>query len=257
MKYLELVILLPCHGLEDFPIHHEGQQANGLLACWTSMWHPALLASTQKMPIWARVDDPPEELAQRLIIIPEVSLEELQTGFVERAKEEGAVVVRRKHERAEILEAALKPLDSYDPENNKLNPERVADFLALGYCYLQVQLLTRQMRYSSNLDEIHFQNQLLAAANAAVAGDDELAEKKIATCFDLLAEERAHYYPVDVFLIDLTMVALTTTGASLQDELGKSTAGNLLISASTLQAMATENPQTLEKLKAGVSENRI
>ncbi|MFT7641575.1 MAG: alpha-mannosidase [Pirellulaceae bacterium] len=257
MKYQELVILLPCHGLEDFPIHHEGQQANGLLACWTAMWHPALLAACQKMPTWARVDDPPEDLAQRLIIIPEVSQDELQTGFVQRAKDEGAIVVRRKHDRDEILAAALKPLDSFDPDNNSLDPELVADFLALGYCYLQVQLLTRQMRYSSNLDEIHFQNQLLAAASAIVEGDAELAEKKLAACFDLLAEERDHYYPVDVFLIDLTMVAPTTLGKSLRDELQKSTPINLLLPASTLRVMASEQPETLAQLKTAVADKRV
>ena len=116
MNYQELVILLPCHGLEDFPIHHEGDQADGLLASWTAMWHPALFTSTQKMPAWARVDDPPEELSERLIIIPDVAQEELQTGFVQRAKEEGATVIRRKNERQAILDAALAPLDSFDPD---------------------------------------------------------------------------------------------------------------------------------------------
>jgi hypothetical protein len=41
-----------------------------------------------------------------------------------------------------------------------LDPELAADFLALGYCYLQIELLTRQMRYSSNLDEAYFKGTL-------------------------------------------------------------------------------------------------
>ncbi len=46
MTYRETCILLPCHSLEDFPMHHEGADADGLLAAWTALWHPALLAQT-------------------------------------------------------------------------------------------------------------------------------------------------------------------------------------------------------------------
>jgi hypothetical protein len=37
MKFQELLILLPCHSLEDFPTYHEGDDAHSLLASW---WPP-------------------------------------------------------------------------------------------------------------------------------------------------------------------------------------------------------------------------
>ena len=86
MSYQELLILLPCHSLEDFPVHHEGEDAQGLLAGWTALWHPQLLAEAQSIVRWHRMDDPPEELADRLIVIPKVSDQELPTGFVDRAR---------------------------------------------------------------------------------------------------------------------------------------------------------------------------
>ncbi len=58
MKYRESIILLPCHSLEDFPTHHEGDDAQGLLANWSALWHPALIASSESVPAWHRVDDP-------------------------------------------------------------------------------------------------------------------------------------------------------------------------------------------------------
>ncbi|MCA9156441.1 MAG: hypothetical protein KDA38_16730, partial [Planctomycetales bacterium] len=61
MKYQELIILLPCHSLEDFPTHHSGEDAEGLLAAWTALWHPALIAAVESMPTWYRVDTPPEQ----------------------------------------------------------------------------------------------------------------------------------------------------------------------------------------------------
>ena len=41
MNYTDLTVLLPCHSLEDFPLYHEGAEADGLLAAWSALWHPA------------------------------------------------------------------------------------------------------------------------------------------------------------------------------------------------------------------------
>ncbi|HEY1068273.1 MAG TPA: hypothetical protein VGE52_19265, partial [Pirellulales bacterium] len=54
MKFEELIILLPCHSLEDFPLYHQGDEAEGLLAAWTALFHPAFLASAQTLPTWRR-----------------------------------------------------------------------------------------------------------------------------------------------------------------------------------------------------------
>jgi alpha-mannosidase len=253
MKYEQLVILLPCHSLEDFPLHHDGDDADGLLANWTAMWHPALLASVGGMPSWCRVDDPPEQLANKLILAPSVSLHEMPTGFAQRAKGDGANLIRKQTDCDEILRQALEQLDGGDAG---VDPNLAADFLALGYCYLQVELLTRQMRYSSNLDEIYFTKQVTAAAEAAVAGNIDEAKTKLQACFDVLAEERAHYYPVDAFVLDLTLVAPTTIGESLRQELKSSTPLNLLISAETASALAEQEPETLAALKQALAEQR-
>ena len=154
MSYQQLIILLPCHSLEDFPVHHEGDDAAGLLAGWSTLWHPQLIASAQAILEWQRMDDPPQELEGRLIVIPPVSEQDLSTGFIDRARDSGAVVVQGTVDRPEMIATALEKLDPLPG----LDEELVADFLALGYCHLQVELLTRQMRYASNLDEIHFQN---------------------------------------------------------------------------------------------------
>ncbi|MFP6576082.1 MAG: hypothetical protein VB912_13060 [Pirellulaceae bacterium] len=248
MSYQELLILLPCHSLEDFPVHHEGEDAQGLLAGWSALWHPQLLAQTQSILRWHRMDDPPEELAGRLVVIPKVSDQELPTGFVDRAGSEGATVVRNQLDRQQIVQAALDGLES----RVSIPDDLVADFLALGYCHLQVELLTRQMRYASNLDEIHFQNLAVAAATAAVAGNPKLAQEKLTACFDLLAEERDHYYSVEVFLIDITMVNEATSGKRLEREVTGSTPTNCLLTAADVQRLADRQPATLTALKAAL-----
>ncbi len=245
MKFQELIVLLPCHSLEDFPTHHTGEEAQSLLSSWSALWHPALLASADKAPIWKRVEDPPLELDGRLITVPSLSASRLPTGYVQRAKEEGALVIRKTASRKEILELALAELDDA-PE---IDPELAADFLALGYAFLQVQLLTRQTRYSSNLDEPFFNGQLLAAAKSAAAGDFIAAKEKLSVCFNLLGEERDYYFPVDAFLLDITLVAETTLGATLRDELQAVLRGNVFLGPEVLTALAEREPASLALLR--------
>ncbi|MDP6444103.1 MAG: hypothetical protein QGG36_24235 [Pirellulaceae bacterium] len=294
MKYTDLTILLPCHSLEDFPVHHEGDDAQGLLAAWTALWHPALIHSVGKMPSWARVDDPPDQLSGHLLVIPAIALNELPTGFVQRAKDEGAVVIRKKLDRQEILAEALKHLNG----PTDVDEDLAADFLALGYCYLQIELLTRQMRYSSNLDEIHFDNLVVKAAAVALgqqvddsdahasdsgAGDSESTTKiddddaeppadeapssaapaskdpraSLASCFDVLSEERDYYYSVESYLLDITLLAPSTLGSTLEQQLTSSGTSNLLLNAELLERMATEHPRTLAALRTGLAEQRV
>jgi alpha-mannosidase len=253
MKFQELLILLPCHSLEDFPTHNEGDEAAGLLAAWTALWHPAFIAAAGKLPSWARADDPPQELGQKLLVIPQVSEALLQAGWSQRAASEGACVVRKKIDRLEIAAAGLAALDS----SPAIDEELVRDFFALGYAYLQEELLTRQMRYMSNLDETHFRNQTVAAAEAAAAGDAEKAHEHLQGCFDVLTEAREHAYPAEAYLVDLTLVAPTTLGAALRQELAAGSPTSLLVSGETLAAMAAQEPESLAALRAALQGNAL
>jgi len=254
MKFQELIILLPCHSLEDFPQHHHGEEAAGLLANWTALWHPALIASAATAPSWYRIDDPPEELSNRLILVPSVSSDQLPTGFADRAKESGACLVRRLQDRQEIIRQAF---DHADELAKDIDESLVGDFLALGYCFLQVQLLTRQMRYSSNLDEVHFNSQLVTGAVAAASGDTQLANDKLTACFNLLGAERDHYYSVDAFLIDLTMVTEKTLGESLRNELAQGVPINLLATGEICCHLAEEAPETHATLAMAVADGTV
>src|SRR5438132_5282526 len=142
MKYQELIILLPCHSLEDFPTYHEGDDANSLLASWSALWHPVLLAAAGQAPTWRRIEDPPSEVRERLIVVPSVCVDRLPTGFAQRVKDEGGVLIRKTASREEIVAAALEgvagtlrvPL----PEDGTRSvpttcSDLAADFLALGY----------------------------------------------------------------------------------------------------------------------------
>lgn len=254
MNVEELLILLPCHSLEDFPTYHEGDDAQSLLASWSALWRPELVAAAAKAPEWKRVEDPPSDLRGRIIVVPTVCRDRLPTGFAQRVKQDGGLLIRGKTSREEIVEAALAFLGDNQP---RVEAELAADFLALGYCYLQIELLTRQMRYSSNLDETYFRGQVVAAAQAAVAGDEPLAREKLGAAFSVLAEERDHYYPVDAFVLDLNLTAPTTLGQTLRDELAGDSPTNLLLSAALAQELAAKEPSTLEIIRSRLAAGTL
>ena len=83
---------------------------------------------------------------------------------------------------------------------------QVDDFFALAYTYWQIQTLTRRLRYTSNLDVVHFESCVVDAAKAFQNGDVESCEKGLHDAFDSLAEERDHYFSSDPALIDLTLL---------------------------------------------------
>jgi alpha-mannosidase len=113
------------------------------------------------------------------------------------------------------------------------------------------------MRYSSNLDEFHFQRQLVDGATAAVGGDAETARQRLSRCFDVLAEERDHYYPVEACILDMTMVASTTIGRALREQLESDLASNLLMSGELLDRIVDGEPGTLAAMRQAAQENRL
>ena len=254
MKFDEACVLLPCHSLEDFPTHYERAAAEGLLAAWSALWHPRLLAECGRLPTWYRAEGPPDALAGRLIIVPQSSEPLLLAGWAARAAQEGAHLVRKLVRRDEIVAAALAGLDG---PATAIDPELAADFLALGYGYLAVELLTRQMRYMSNIDEVHLQNEAVAAARACLAGDGEAARRHLQNSFEVLIEARERFYPVDAYLVDFTLVAATTVGESLRRQLASDTPQNLLLTGETLAHLAATAPDTLAALRLAIDRASV
>jgi len=311
MPVSEVVVFLPCHSLEDFPTHHEGAQAEGLLAAFTGVWRPEVIARCGKLPTQRRADEAVGEVEGRLLVIPGVCEKSIPPGVYTKAQRQGAVVVKAPADRQEVVAASLaairgdglrddlkmtssaspspsgrgqgeggqiaevvleSPLGGEPSEDGSpahaaghVDEDLAADFLALGYCYLQTQLLTRQMRYGSSLDEELFQQRVVAAARAAAglpvendpsapadpnAPPAALSPKdRLQLCFDLLAEERDHYYPVDAYNIDLILTAETTLGESLTRELAGDSPSALMITGELLERLAETNPAALARIR--------
>ena len=193
--------------------------ARSLLAGWTVLWHPLLLAQTEQMPTWYRADSPPTPDGPRVIVVPEPSLGQIPSDFRRKCEANPDCLWVTGADREEMLrafkfagdDAAAKPLEF---SGRALGVE---DFYAAGFLTLQIQIMTRRLRYTSNLDELHLQNRITAAAKAFRDRDAESAAEALHDVFDSLSEERDHYFSSDPALIDLTLLTPGTLDAAIDD----------------------------------------
>lgn len=107
----EILVLIPCHSLEDFPSEQTDQPAASLLNSFAVAFHPLLLAWTAEFPRWHRADDPPLPRRGQLILIPTVCDDWLPHGWADDARQAGAIVVSGLSDRQEMIDAALKVVD--------------------------------------------------------------------------------------------------------------------------------------------------
>ncbi len=273
-KYSKLLIVLPCHSLEDFPIHHRGDEAANLLANWTALWHPALIASCEHIPGWQKADSPdvvlddPVEQGEPgtadssttgicLALIPTIAASVLNPELLHNLENHNAVIISDHLSRDQIVRFAIDANEFAKTLTAKLDAELAQDFHALGYAFLQIQIMTRQLRYSSNLDEAYFSEAVVAAAKLVTSGDTVLGREALVRCFDLLLEEKNGYYPVEPELIDVVLTAATTLGGSLHRQLEESHPLNVCLTGTDGERLVTERPETAAQLKQGIQEGRV
>ena len=253
MTLQDIVILIPSHSLEDFPTEQTDKPAASLLNSFAVAWHPALLACSEVLPRWRRADEPSAVNATQLIFVPTVCDDWLPHGWVEDTRAAGATVISGFHERTEMESVALTAL----PEPVAVAPDLVADFYSLGFCWLQVELLSRHMRNFSNVDEGRFRDRAIAAAHAAVADDRETAQTHLRGCFELLLEARERFYPVECYLIDLCLTFNDLATDKLIEELGRDVPMSLLASAVDMAALIAKSPAVRDALTSACNAQRV
>ncbi len=98
---------------------------------------------------------------------------------------------------------------------------------------------------------------MVAGAEAALRGEADEACRQLTGAFNLLDEARKYFYPVDSYLVDLTLVAPNTLGESLAAELRGAVAVNLLLPAGLLGQMAAAHPGTFAELQAALLRGSV
>jgi alpha-mannosidase len=257
MSVATCTVLLPCHSLEDFPSWSDGEEASSLLAAWTAAWHPRLLSALGRLPDWASIDSPPGTAPESLLIVPAAHDDRLHgSGFPASGTRgldlsAGGPTVRRLGSREEIVAAALDAFDA--PEAGRQQIPLSDDFHALGLAWLWSELLARRMRSTAGLERTDFASRAVEAARLAVAGDEAAAREALGECFGLLEASRKRYYPVDIWLVDLVLLAETTSAAALAREVASPLPSGFVASGEVIAALAAPSADVLRALGARIA----
>lgn len=255
MTLKRVSVILPSKGWDDFPTHLGNEAAAELLAAWTASWHPALLAQTACLPGWHQAEEPPDpaSLDNELVFVPRPSRDRMPGDWYDRLRATAPKNPLPVETVASRSETVAMTLAAAGIDLRQVDVNTAADFLALGFAYLQVELLTRAMRYSSILDTALFETAVIAAANATVEGKQQAAHDELSRAFDLLADARQHVYSVDFFVIDLTLLADSTLGEPLRAKLAAGSPTNLLIAGEQIERMAQHHSATFAELKRAIA----
>ncbi len=248
----QITLAIPGDTLSDLPRDLDDRAAGNLLAAWTALWNPALLAHTRSIPQAKPAEatlhglrDPSE-----LVLVPSIT-----QASTDQAMPDDPLVVcaGTSVARGEVIAKLAKSLDLDHP----LETKRAVEFYAFGFAYLQIELLTRSMHYEPQVAQDSLRDALLVAAGSALAGDEDSLSTHLDEAYDLLMQSRNHYYPIDFYLIDLMLTAPSVAGTELARACRASRSSNVLVTGDTLQFMADHHADSLAALRDAWENKRL
>lgn len=247
-------VFLPCHTLDDFPTWLAEAEADALLAAWTAAWHPAVMAAAGCRPTHTSVDLPPPAEAAIGIVPPFCD----ERFAVQADSDDARAWVRG----IEGLEASVDALArglgaTPDADGSLPGSAHADDFFALGLATLLADLLARRMRSEPDFAATGFDAAAVAAAQAAVAGNDAAMQQSLAEAYACLEATRARYYPVESWVVDLVLAAPTTTGRVLVEALASPVPAALVATGATIRRLAERSPEAIIAVRDAIQSGRV
>ncbi len=242
------IALFPCHAFEDFPSHLRGEEAAQILAAWTVLWHPVLIDRAGQIPAWQSTDFLNQPLEDRLLIVPKMGEPRIADDIRQLVDRGKATLILGDASRASYLQ---HPEFQRCLEGCSVHPRWTAHFFALGYAFLQIRLVTQQLRYSNALDLDLFRDRLVEAARTAIHADSEDLEvirSALQPCFDLLLEEKTRYYPMPAQLLDVVLPRQSDTPKDVINARAESVPCNLLVPLQRLESWQASEPDAFTDL---------
>jgi hypothetical protein len=250
MPVPDLYVLFPEQVRDDAGTGLSEELIEELLNTWTLAWHPAILVRFQSIPRVLYADAVADHLEGSLVLCPEWLLAqrpELTETLRDRDAQVASVTQPRTH-----VEELFRRIDVSDAGSSSAGA--AADFFALGYATLQIENLARRLQFTSHYDPAVLRDRCIVAAQAAQLGPGTALENAIHACFDALSDIRHHFYPVDIYLLDWSLLPSTLTAKQAQQVLASRVKQNLWMSGRQLQQL---EPNILGILRQGLSEPRM
>ncbi|MDR1382731.1 MAG: hypothetical protein LBJ67_02615 [Planctomycetaceae bacterium] len=256
-----MLLLIPSYSIEDFSVDRVDTEANQILSAWSALYHPALLERAGGLPSYANASNPPEVVDAELIVIPPCCEHLVPENWL-LEKSETHKIIRHESDRETIIAEALKAIQL---EEHGFDKPFVETFLAVGTHYVLSELLTRQLRYMSMLDEYKLKENTLEAIKCRREENFDKSEDFLRQIFEQLQQSREYFYPMQAYFLELLLTAPTTLGEKLRETLNENIpqssddakAVNLVLTISQLKQMTAEHRETLEAVQLAAAESRL
>ncbi len=248
-----MLVLLPCYSLESLSLERDSAEVNQLLSAWSVLYHPALLEKMGKLPRWESATGPLKESQITLAVVPPCCDSSVPADWFKAKEEMGTFVVRNVENRPEIAESLLS---HFELTEHGFDADLVADLYAFGTAYLLTEIMTRQMRYMSMLDDSQVKTKIFEAIAAYRTGNREKTTQSLQSAFDLLGQSKEYFYPGTASLLDLTLTTATTLGEDLRNEIRSAPFTNLFLPTRQLREIVEKEPETLATLQAALQADK-
>ncbi len=263
-----MISLIPCYSLEDFSLYRQASDVDEIFSAWSALYHPALVAHFDEAPRWEAAGSPSTGQKRRLVVVPPCAEYLISHSWLKSAETEGAIVIRHTADRDEILKIAFEKLgispypEGVTSEEQPEYDDAANTFLSVGLGCLLEELLTRKLRYMSNLDQVSFKTRILEGARSYMARDTEEREKNLQKAFDLLTTSKEYFFPTATKFLDLTWIQeeedlSEALPNALKSRSYRKEKTNLVFPVPLLQKCEKEYPQLLALLKEEIDAQRV
>ncbi len=249
-----MLVLYPSYSFETLSTDRDDAEANQLLSAWSALFHPALLEKATRIPRWESATGCSYEIDDDLVIVPPCCEELLPPDWIERQEKRGSTVFRNLADRDEMLDRFLPELGVAD---HGFDPEFVANFLALGTAYFLTDLLVRQLRYMSMLDDTKLAEQVFESIKAYRNGDTEKSTEQLKAAFESVSESKEYFYPTQSYLLELTLLKPSTFGEPFRKLLAERDRINLFVSSRDLKNLPEADPESFAALKSACEAGKV
>ncbi|MDD3586022.1 MAG: hypothetical protein PHQ75_02460 [Thermoguttaceae bacterium] len=255
-----MLVLLPCYSLEDFSLNRPSDEADEIFAAWTSLFHPLLLEHEAALPEWEPAGSPNTSRTYSLVVVPPTCESLVPQEAMAKLEESEAILIRGCSTRQAIVKEILHRIGK---EDATFDADLVDSFYSLGLAYFISDLLTRKLRYMSDIDSTELERVFLAAVKAYREnnGDIQATHDELQKGFDLVCQATEYYFPSPARFVDLTRLSPEDGPDSLlrmlkrRAQRGEKT--NLLPDVDFISSAASRYPRTIDFLRKEIAQGRV
>ena len=232
--------------------------ATGAWAAASAPWHPALLAVAADLPRFEDVALPTDPEPGEIRLVAHGQMGRLPAGYRDQAQAAGVPILEVVPDRLASVRALLDEIRTLDPSlslsERPIDDLLVHDYFALGSGHWWIRDLTLAMGHVDTLSRSSLLREATSGARAWAAGDETAAENHLRAGFELLAQARERFYPMDGYLLDFCLLDPTTPADQLAPLLDARRPFTLLASSSAVDRFATARPDLAERLRGAIDD---